>query len=453
MGKIPVLSDNQLTSLRRIVGTNEKINLVPAAKGKTRKLPSSSVSEISNDEYRGMLRLGIETETSGEGERQTEKVYLTVDWPESNAVDETLVGMYENTEVHWAQREEMTGAALLVVFDPYSKTIFTVKAGELFVDYWKIIGKYDPQTKTVSQLWRSDRLDYGLLFYGYSGDFAIRYDKDAGTVKIAGGIVSVNNTNYTASDFTGSMGECSTMYYYVRHRVAQSASSGDEDPDLTEQQKQSLRTTIANCDTAINTATQAISGYQSQINALVTQRTAAYTAISAANTAYNNGVTAENSRHESALDALDPTASDYAQKVAAENALHSSNLASLASTRSSTVSAQQTIISGLDSQIATLRGNILTQQQTISTQTQTKNAACLQLYGVIPASAGVEIIGLPNSQGTAQTDQYLYIFLGRISRLNSTPSGVLVDRVEINQAYQGSIMAFYRIDTTCAGLL
>jgi hypothetical protein len=213
-----------------------KHNEDPQVPGKRRR---SSVNDAGlggtggSSEYGGMFHLGIETETEG----GTEKAYLTIDWPESGSSDETLVGMFENTEVHWNQREEMTGAALLVVFDPKSKTIFTVKAGNLFVSYWKIIGRYDPTAKTVSQLWRSDRPGDGTLFAGYSGAFAIRYDKDAGTVQITGGNVSVNNVNYTAADFTGSMGESSTMYYYAKHRVAQSASSGDEDPDLTEEQK------------------------------------------------------------------------------------------------------------------------------------------------------------------------------------------------------------------------
>ena len=417
--------------------------------GATRRRRSSvndaGLGAAESSEYGGMFHLGIETETVDD----TEKVYLTVDWPESGYADSSVVGYFDYTEVYWYQPEEMPSSEVLVCFDPKSKTIFTVKAGNLFVSYWKVIGKYDPLTQTVSQLWRSDRPGDGTLFSGYSGAFAIRYDKDAGTVQITGGNVSVNNTNYTAADFTGSMGESSTMYYYARHRVAQSASSGDEDPDLTEQQKQALRTTIANCDTAISTATQVISGYQSQINALVTQRNTAYSAIASANSAYNSGVTAENTRHQAVLAALDPTASDYAQKVAAENSLHSSNLSSLASTRSSAVSAQQTIISGLDSQIAALRGNIQTQQGIINTQTQTKNAACLQLYGVIPASAGVEIIGLPTTQNTSQTDQYLFIYLGQVSRATATVSGVSVDRGTVTQGYLGSIMAFYRISTSC----
>lgn len=40
MGGIPLLNDNQMNSLRRILGTNQKLNLTVSHHGKTRKLPS-----------------------------------------------------------------------------------------------------------------------------------------------------------------------------------------------------------------------------------------------------------------------------------------------------------------------------------------------------------------------------------------------------------------------------
>jgi len=415
----------------------------------------------SSGDYTGMLHLGVETETVN----GTKKVYLTVDWPKSGSSDASLVGTFNNTEIHWSNRVEVT-ADTLVVFDPVDRTVFCVTAGQLFASNWTVIGKYYASSQTVSQLWRSDRPASGLLFEGYTGNFAIGLDRNAGTIRIKNAIynpsdvpgtttagqVSVNNTYYSVPSYSGAAPE-GTMYYYVRHRVAQTATSGDEDEDLTEEQKQALRTTIANCDSAISTANAAISQYNQTISDLVTQRTAAYNAISAAYTAYNNGVTAENSRHDAALKALDPADPNYNTKVNAENTLHNSNLSSLASTRNSAITAQQTIISGLDSQIATQRSNITAQQQIIMTQTHTKNAACLQLYGVIPASAGCEIVALPSSQSVAQTDQCLYIYLGSVQRSTSSVPGVSTDYININQAYLGSIMAFYRMDSTCGGLL
>ena len=496
-GKLLFVTPKSENKLRQLVGAP---NTTDYSQDGTADTPQQSIrrKETNTDtadstEYGGMLHLSIETETVD----NVETAYLNIDWPESGSEDKTLVGMFENTGIYWYQREEMTGAALLVCFEPYGKTIFTVKAGELFVSYWKVIGRYDPQTKTVSQLWRSDRPGDGTLYDGYSGAFAIRYDKTAGTVQIAGGNVSVNNTNYTVSDYTGSMGESSTMYYYARHRVAQSATSGDEDQDLTEEKKQALRATIANCDTEISTAQQAINGYQQQINALVTPRTAAYTAISNAYRTRDSALTTEQNRHTTAINAenadyeqkvatenqlhadklaqLDPEAEDYQSKLEAENTRHNTKLQQLLTAHNSAIatenstnttnintinatlntalSAQQSIISGLNSQIEALRWTIQTEQGIINTQTQTKNAACLQLYGVIPASAGVEITGLPSQQETTQTDQYLFIYLGYIRHATAPISSVSVDHVIITQAYLGSIMAFYRMIDTCEGLL
>lgn len=443
-----------------------KYNEEPVMQGRRRR---SSVNDAglggaggSSTEYGGMLHLIVEKETSSD----TEKVYLTMDWPESGSSDATLVGTFNNTAIHWASRVEVT-ADTLVVFDPVDRTVFCVTAGQNFSSNWTVIGKYTASSKTVSQLWRSDRPASGLLFDGYADNFSIGFDRNAGTIRIknaiynpsdvpgtsSAGQVSVNNTYYSVPSYSGAAPSGGTMYYYVRHRVGQTATSGDEDPDLTEEQKQALRTTIANCDSAISTANAAISQYNQTISSLVTQRTTAYNAISAAYTAYNNGVTAENSRHDAALKALDPAASDYNAKVAAENTLHSNNLASLASTRDSAISAQQTIISGLDTQITTARSGIASQQSTINTQTQTKNTACLQLYGVIPASAGCEIVTLPSSTSVAQTDQYLYIYLGSVQRSTSSVQSVSTDYITISQGYLGSIMAFYRMDSTCGGLL
>lgn len=40
MGGIPVLNDNQMNALRRVVGTNPKLNLTVTPQSKSRKLPT-----------------------------------------------------------------------------------------------------------------------------------------------------------------------------------------------------------------------------------------------------------------------------------------------------------------------------------------------------------------------------------------------------------------------------
>ena len=678
MGYIPVLNDNQMSALRRVVGTNQKINLTTPQKSLTRRLPtySDEGENTGSSDYQGMFHLGVETETVN----GTEKVYLTMDWPESGSSDPTLVG-HNLQDIHYIPKSIELTEDSYIYFDYFYQRIIVAGFSQLPVlwnhgdgrnrgMYVELLGKYDATSKTVSQLWRGDRqyndLDYDngmfhpfleldvennkvksgkiylnmdwnlgwgytdwnirdvvgyiddhavrwpgrveidqtvyfLIAYdpvagmiktvreneiwvsnwrylgyfdpasctvfsngvqyshydessGYHGNFTICYDTDGGTVKVQdrlwssgqitnAGNISVNNVNYPVSAFSGALGGASTMYYYARHRVAQTATSGDEDPDLTEQQKQALRTQIANCDSAIATAQQAINGYTQEISSLMNQRTVAYNAISNAyssqysalesederhisalnaenrdydqktksentlnqnnlttlKSTYDAGVAAENTTHVNNLNNLDPDASDYAQKVEAENARHTealanllntyntgvtaentrheaklqelltahnaaiaaenadnrTNIAAINSTLNTTISAQQTIISGLDSQIATRRGYIQTQQNAINSQMQTKNAACLQLYGVIPASAGVEIVAMPSSQA-AQTDQYLYILLGSIN-VRSGQVGSIWGRTftiyDINQAYQGAIMAFYRMSSSCQGLL
>lgn len=501
--------------------------------------------------YTGMLHvfLDVEVTTDSSGNVISETLYLNVDWPESGSRDQTLVGNFNNRAIYWYARQAVPEGGGMIAFDPHTREILMVKAGDVFVSNWKTIATYNATTKSVNQSWRNDRPGSGLLFDGYDGNFVMAYDRGSGTIQIlpsiyglntvigttiAGG-VSVNNFNYSVPSYSGVA--TNDTYFYIRHRVAQSAFSGDEDPDLSEDQKQALRTQIANCDTAISTANQAINQYLQQITALQTQRTAAYNAISTANSTYNSGVSTENNRHTSAVNAenadynqkvsaedtlnnnnlatlqstyyagvasentthvnnlnnLDPTASDYDQKVAAENArhaqvlenllntyntgvtaentrhnakrlelltahnavinaensTHSTNLNTLSTTRDTAVSAQWTIINGLDSQIATLRSNITAQQQIIMNQTNTKNAACLQLYGVIPASGGCEIVTLPSTAPAAQTDQYLYIYLGSVQRSTRSVQGVSTDYININQAYQGSMMAFYRISNSC----
>ena len=53
MGGIPVLNDNQMNALRRVVGTNQKFDLTVAPQGKSRRLPS--YPEDTSPGYSGMF--------------------------------------------------------------------------------------------------------------------------------------------------------------------------------------------------------------------------------------------------------------------------------------------------------------------------------------------------------------------------------------------------------------
>ncbi len=58
MGGIPVLNDNQMNALRRVVGTNQKFNLTVAPQGKSKRLPSYPEEEAAaSAEYNGYFTL------------------------------------------------------------------------------------------------------------------------------------------------------------------------------------------------------------------------------------------------------------------------------------------------------------------------------------------------------------------------------------------------------------
>ena len=504
--------------------------------------------------FHGFLELDVEN-----SKVKTGKIYFNMDWDVGNHGDydflrRDAVGIIDGMEVKWPGRVELDPAVpTMIYYDPAAREIRIVKNGETVVSNWFYLGKFMPNYCSVESILQ--QTDYNLTSGLYYNDFGISYDKDADAINIQGkntdiaGHVSVNNSTYKVANYTGALGEESKLYYFVRHRVAQTVTSGDEDQDLTEEQKQALRNAIAQCDTEIYAATQTISQYAQQIASLEDQRRIAYNAIATENSnflsrldaensrhtsalnseneeynqkvnaentlnqdnlatlqsTYDAGVAAENTTHQNNLNDLDPAASDYEQKVAAENSrhtqklaelqntynggvraentrhnaklqelltehksaissentTHSSNMNSLATARNSAISTQQGTINGINNQIAALRNSIIARQAVIMEQTNRKNTYCLQLYGVIPASAGCEIVALPTTDEAAQTDQYLYIYIGSVTVSDKTldnygsslVTAFTAHFIEIDQAYQGSIMAFYRVDTSCGGLL
>lgn len=61
MGGIPVLNDNQMNALRRLVGTNPKLNLTVTPQSKSRKLPT--YAEDEQPEYDGPFAVSYNAET------------------------------------------------------------------------------------------------------------------------------------------------------------------------------------------------------------------------------------------------------------------------------------------------------------------------------------------------------------------------------------------------------
>lgn len=57
MGSIPVLNDNQMNALRRIVGANQTFDLTVAPRGKSRRLPENAEEAVSDSEYNGYFKI------------------------------------------------------------------------------------------------------------------------------------------------------------------------------------------------------------------------------------------------------------------------------------------------------------------------------------------------------------------------------------------------------------
>lgn len=74
MGGIPVLNDSQLTALRRVVGTNQKLNLTVTPQGKPRKLPSYA-EDYEAAEYNGYFKI-VDASTVNESGAVSNKIKI-----------------------------------------------------------------------------------------------------------------------------------------------------------------------------------------------------------------------------------------------------------------------------------------------------------------------------------------------------------------------------------------
>ena len=68
MGGIPILNDNQMNALRRIVGTNQKFNLTSKKQTSGRRRPtyeedSEQTGQAAQAEYRGPFAVSFDSES------------------------------------------------------------------------------------------------------------------------------------------------------------------------------------------------------------------------------------------------------------------------------------------------------------------------------------------------------------------------------------------------------
>lgn len=420
-------------------------------------------TSVADSDYKGMFKLSVISKQENE---QTQ-YFLDLSWPDSNYTDETVIGIFQNEKILWAQEQQVTEDTD-VYFDPFGRTVVFAAKDDPVVSNWILIGNYSTRNNAVTQVLK---VDSGILYYpGYVGPFTLAATANGAYVVGSSlqklpdekdeycGWAYINNTGFPVPEYSGALPQSDT-YYYIRHTVAQTAESGDEDEDLTESEKEALRSEIAGYDTTISSCSSNIELYQKNIAGFQTQISTQTAMISTINNKYNLLISNANQTYQAEvtkintqISALDPNAPDYASKKAEleqQLATLSKNLetqiAEYENSRTSEMNAVYSELSNLSSLISVQRTNIAQENGKIADATLKKNTACLKLYGVIPASAKCEIVALPPGFNTSQTDQYIYYPIGSIAVKTSNGETT----IQINQTHQVGNVQLYRMGTQC----
>lgn len=424
--------------------------------------------ETADTGYHGMFKLEVLTKEveSSENKESTQEYYLNIVWDDSNYEDQTIIGIFQNEQIRWVAEQKVTEDTD-VYFDPFGRVIVLAAKDDYIFSTWILIGNYSNANHSVTQILK---IESGTLNYsGYTGQFLLTATAN-GAYVVSGlqklpneterscGYAYINNVNFSVPKFSGALPQSDT-YYYIRHTVAQTAESGDEDPDLSDSEKEQLRSQISGYDTTIATCTANIEIFEKNIAGFNSQISTKTSQITTINNKYNNLITTANKTYQSEVNkvnsqiaALDPSASDYqSKKEELEQKLVTlaKNLETQVSeyekNRTSDLNAVYSELDELSSAITVQRSNILGENQKLATATASKNTACLKLYGAIPATAKCEIVALPPNTNTSQTDQYIYYPIGNISI--KTVDGITT--VTINQTHQVGNVQLYRMGTQC----
>lgn len=427
--------------------------VVPQERRSLTYASGSGKAVVTDSEYQGMFKLSVVEKQ----EENATNYYLNVAWPESNYTDKTVVGVIDHNIVRWYD-DELVVSDADVYLDPYSLKIYIVQEGDYFVSQWILLGNYSSQNHAVTQIVKTET--GGLSYSGYTGQFRIKVTDSV--VNISGGIVSVNNVGYDVPAYETSLPTSQSIRYYIRHTVSNTATSGDEDPDLSDSEKETLRTQIAEYDTQIESYTQTINTYNDKLNELLDDRDSFYVDLNMERASYEDIMAslAHNRDLKIAsadlkINALSKDDPQYVEKMleyekektdAEEYYLHYAEV-----NKNNLEEAESTLYSKIESinpEINSQR-NLITNTQTLKEKViNNKNKACLQLYGIIPSESKCEIVELTDAPSSTQTDQYLYILLGMVSFPSSEPN-----KISVSQVYVGGVLNYYRLGTGCEGVL
>ena len=421
-------------------------------------------TSVADSDYKGMFKLSVISKQENE---QTQ-YFLDLSWPDSNYTDETVIGIFQNEKILWAQEQQVTEDTD-VYFDPFGRIVVFAAKDDPVVSNWILIGNYSTRNNAVTQVLK---VTSGSLTYsGYTGQFLLAATSN-GVYVVSGlqklpsqsdgkcGQAYINNGAFEVPNYSGALPESETRYF-IRHTVAQTAESGDEDEDLAESEKEALRSEIAGYDATISSCSANIELYQKNIAGFQTQISTQTAMISTINNKYNLLISNANQTYQAEvtkvnaqISALDPNASDYASKKAEleqQLATLSKNLETQISgyenSRTSELNAVYSELSNLSSLISVQRTNIAQENAKIADATSKKNTACLKLYGVIPSSAKCEIVALPPRFNTSQTDQYIYYPIGIIAVKTSNGETT----IQVIQTHQVGNVQLYRMGNSCEG--
>lgn len=449
-----------------------------------------AAEEVADDEYKGMFKLVLEAEDEerdDDGNITKEGTYyLSVAWPGHE--QDGFVGTVWFTGSHykyvyWSGQRVNVTSNVNVYLDYYTCEIKIVKDGDTVFSSWELLGSYYQYTHKVEQMVKTTS---GLMKNEYSGQFKIEacsagvficsglnYVPLESPEDLTAGIAYVNNNPYTVPVYQGGLPDGESMYYFIRHTFAVTVTSGDEDDSLSDSEKENYRNIINNCNTDIKTLNSEISDIYADIrdtgkerDVYIAQQSKIYSEYSEKKALETSSYNTQKNKIETSIaniqrqiDGLDPDRSDYESKLEQyKNRIDELNeeLVSLSNQYKSSiytidVECQREInknevkINNCNNSIYLNRGKVLEKQQAIATHEKRKNSACISLYGVVPGTSKCEIVALPGTKETAQTDQFVYFYIGQVR--------VTAEYVSVEQVYNAGSISVYRLGNSCKGLV
>ena len=138
-------------------------------------------TSVADSDYKGMFKLSVISKQENE---QTQ-YFLDLSWPDSNYTDETVIGIFQNEKILWAQEQQVTEDTD-VYFDPFGRIVVFAAKDDPVVSNWILIGNYSTGNNAVTQVLK---VTSGSLTYsGYTGQFLLARGIDALANDDKGGI-------------------------------------------------------------------------------------------------------------------------------------------------------------------------------------------------------------------------------------------------------------------------